>query len=82
MTRRSRGSLPGWPAPDVLTDYPVYPILLATDMAASRRFYHDTLGLEIAAEDEERIMFRCGGGTGLIVSRSTIGTSDTQTQAV
>lgn len=66
----------------MLSDFPVFPILLATDMAASRRFYHDTLGLEIAAENEERIVFRCGGGTGLIVSRSTVGTSDTQTQVV
>jgi catechol 2,3-dioxygenase-like lactoylglutathione lyase family enzyme len=66
----------------MLSEYPIFPILLSTDMAASRRFYHDTLGLEIAAENEERIVFRCGGGTGLIVSRSTVGTSDTQTQAV
>jgi catechol 2,3-dioxygenase-like lactoylglutathione lyase family enzyme len=66
----------------MFSDYPVFPILLATNMPASRHFYHDTLGLEIATENEERIVFRCGGGTGLIVSHSTIGTSDTQTQAV
>jgi catechol 2,3-dioxygenase-like lactoylglutathione lyase family enzyme len=66
----------------MLSDYPIFPILLATDMAASRHFYRDTLGLEIATENEERIVFRCGGGTGLVVSRSTIGTSDTQTQAI
>jgi catechol 2,3-dioxygenase-like lactoylglutathione lyase family enzyme len=64
----------------MLSDDPVFPILLSTDMAASRAFYHDTLGLEIAAEDEERIFLRCGGGTQLIISRSTIGTTDTQTQ--
>jgi catechol 2,3-dioxygenase-like lactoylglutathione lyase family enzyme len=64
----------------MLSDYPVFPILLSTDMAASRAFYHDTLGLEILGEDEERIVFRCGGGTQLLISRSTIGTADTQTQ--
>jgi catechol 2,3-dioxygenase-like lactoylglutathione lyase family enzyme len=64
----------------MLSDYPVFPILLSTDMAASRTFYHDTLGLEILAEDEERIVLRCGGGTQLVISRSTIGTADTQTQ--
>ena len=64
----------------MLGEQPVFPILLSTDMAASRTFYHDTLGLEIAAEDEERIVLRCGGGTQLVVTRSTIGTSDTQTQ--
>jgi catechol 2,3-dioxygenase-like lactoylglutathione lyase family enzyme len=64
----------------MLSDHPVFPILLSTDMAASRTFYHDILGLEIGAEDEERIFVRCGGGTQLIISRSTIGTTDTQTQ--
>jgi catechol 2,3-dioxygenase-like lactoylglutathione lyase family enzyme len=64
----------------MLGDHPVFPILLSTDMAASRAFYHDTLGLEIVGEDEERIVLRSGGGTGLLISRSTIGTADTQTQ--
>jgi catechol-2,3-dioxygenase len=64
----------------VLSDHPVIPILLSTDMPASRTFYHDTLGLAILAEDEERIVLRCGGGTQLVISRSTIGTADTQTQ--
>jgi catechol 2,3-dioxygenase-like lactoylglutathione lyase family enzyme len=64
----------------MLSDHPVFPILLSTDMAASRAFYHDALGLEVMAEDEERIVFRCGGATTLVISRSTVGTSDTQTQ--
>jgi catechol-2,3-dioxygenase len=64
----------------MLSDHPVFPILLSTDMAASRAFYHDTLGLEILSEDEERIILRCGGGTGLLISHSTTGTADTQTQ--
>jgi catechol 2,3-dioxygenase-like lactoylglutathione lyase family enzyme len=64
----------------VLSDHPVFPILLSTDLAASRTFYHDTLGLEIMAEDDDRIVLRCGGGTQLVISRSTVGTSDTQTQ--
>jgi catechol 2,3-dioxygenase-like lactoylglutathione lyase family enzyme len=64
----------------MLSDYPVFPILLSTDMAASRAFYHDTLGLEIVGENEERIVLRCGAGTGLLISRSTTGTTDIQTQ--
>ena len=64
----------------MLSDHPVFPILLSTDMAARRAFYHGTLGLEILAEDEERIVLRCGGGTQLVISRSTLGTADTQTQ--
>ena len=64
----------------MLSNYPVVPILLSTDMAASRAFYHDTLGLEILKEEEERLVLQCGGGTQLFISRSTIGTVDTQTQ--
>jgi catechol 2,3-dioxygenase-like lactoylglutathione lyase family enzyme len=65
---------------DVLSDHPVFPILLSTDLDASRAFYRDTLGLEIAREDPDRIVFRSGGGTQLVVTSSTTGTSDTQTQ--
>ncbi len=64
----------------MLSDHPVFPILLSTDLDASRTFYRDTLGLEILREDPDRIVFRCGGGTQLVLTESTIGTSDTQTQ--
>ena len=65
----------------MLGDYPVFPILLSKDLDASRDFYHGVLGLEIAREDEgDRIVFRCGGGTQLVVTLSTVGTSDIQTQ--
>ena len=64
----------------MLGDLPVYPILLSTDMAASRRFYRDVLGLVLLSESEERLVFRGGDGTRLLISRSTVGTSDTQTQ--
>jgi catechol 2,3-dioxygenase-like lactoylglutathione lyase family enzyme len=65
----------------VLADHPVFPILLAVDLEASRAFYRDTLGLELMREDEgDRLVFRCGGGTQLVVTKSTVGTSDSQTQ--
>jgi catechol 2,3-dioxygenase-like lactoylglutathione lyase family enzyme len=65
----------------MLGDHPVFPILLSTDLDASRAFYRDTLGLEIQREDEgDRIVFRSGAGTQLVVTSSTIGTSDAQTQ--
>ena len=65
----------------MLSDHLVFPILLSKDLDASRAFYHDVLGLEIAREDEDdRIVFRCGAGTQLVVTKSTIGTKDTQTQ--
>jgi catechol 2,3-dioxygenase-like lactoylglutathione lyase family enzyme len=65
----------------MLSDHPLFPILLSKDLDASRAFYHDTLGLEILREDPgDRIIFRSGGGTQLAVTLSTIGTSDSQTQ--
>ena len=64
----------------MLADFPAIPILLSTDMAASKRFYQDTLGLPLLDDTEERMVFKCGGDTRLIISRSTVGTSDTQTQ--
>jgi catechol 2,3-dioxygenase-like lactoylglutathione lyase family enzyme len=63
----------------MLGDHPVFPILLSKDLAASRAFYHDLLGLDILRDDEERIIFRCGG-TQISVTSSTIGTADEQTQ--
>jgi catechol 2,3-dioxygenase-like lactoylglutathione lyase family enzyme len=65
----------------MLSDVPVFPILLALDLDAARAFYHGVLGLEIAREDPgDRIVFRCGGGTQIAVTLSTVGTSDSQTQ--
>jgi catechol-2,3-dioxygenase len=64
----------------VLGDHLVFPILLSKDLAVSRSFYHDTLGLEVLRQDEERIIFRCGEGSQLSVTLSTTGTSDMQTQ--
>ena len=65
----------------MLADHVVFPILLSTDLAASRAFYVDTLGLELIREDPDRLVLRCGDGTQLVISESTVGTSDSQTQA-
>ena len=65
----------------VLSDHLVFPILLTRDLEASLAFYHEVLGLEVARRDPDRIVFRCGGGTQLVLTESTVGTSDTQTQA-
>jgi predicted enzyme related to lactoylglutathione lyase len=65
----------------MLGDHPIAPVLLATDLAAAMEFYHGKLGLQIDREDENAIVFRCGSGTHLDVTRSTTGTADQQTQA-
>jgi catechol 2,3-dioxygenase-like lactoylglutathione lyase family enzyme len=64
----------------MLRDQPVFAILLSTDLDASRVFYRDTLGLEVMREDPDRIVFASGAGTQFVVTASTTGTSDTQTQ--
>jgi catechol-2,3-dioxygenase len=65
----------------MLGEHPIYPVLLTTDLGAARDFYHGQLGLEILNESEAGIVFGCGGGTQLAVTKSTTGTADTQTQA-
>jgi catechol-2,3-dioxygenase len=65
---------------DVLGDYPIHVVLLSRDLAETRAFYHDQLGLEILDENAEAITFG-SGGTQLAVTRSTTGTADEQTQA-
>ena len=57
----------------MLGDHPIAPVLLATDLAAAREFYHGKLGLLIEKEDQNAIVFRCGGGTHLDVTKSSTG---------
>ena len=65
----------------VLNEFPVFPILLAKDLEASKAFYLDRLGLELIREDPgDRIVVRTGGGTQIAITQSTVGTKDTQTQ--
>lgn len=65
----------------MLGESPIHPVLLSEDLAETRNFYHELLGLEILSESEAAIVFRCGRGTRLDVTKSTTGTADTQTQA-
>ena len=69
----------------MLSDHPVDVILLAKDLPEAKAFYADKLGLEILNEVEEEgeggVEFKCGGDSRLVVTASTTGTSDTQTQA-
>lgn len=65
----------------MLTDEPVVPILLATDLAASRRFYEDVLGLPVQQSSESTVTYAWGGQPRLRLSASSEGTKDSQTQA-
>ncbi len=64
----------------MLGDYPIDVVLLATDLDASRDFYRDMVGLEILSENPYAVTFKCGGNQ-LAVTKSTVGTADSQTQA-
>lgn len=64
----------------MLSDFPLGPVLLSTDLAASRSFYADSLGLEILEESDYAITY-ASGGTRLTVTASTVGSNDEQTKA-
>jgi catechol-2,3-dioxygenase len=65
----------------MLGSYPVDVMLLATDLGVARRFYGDTLGLEVLVEDEQFLTFACGGDSRLVVTKSTTGTREEATKA-
>jgi catechol 2,3-dioxygenase-like lactoylglutathione lyase family enzyme len=65
----------------MLGEHPITPVLLATDLAAAREFYHDKLGLQIVREDQNVIVFSCGSSTHLDMTKSITGTAGQQTQA-
>ena len=65
----------------MLGDYPIEPVLLATDLAAAKDFYANKIGLEIIDEHPWGIRFKCGGDSRLALSKSSVGTKDDQTQA-
>ena len=65
----------------MLGNHPITPVLLATDLATARESYHGNPGPQIGRENENAIVFRCGNGTHLDVTDSTVGTVGQQTQA-
>lgn len=65
----------------MLGDFPIDVVLLATDLEASKDFYLNKIGLEIESDSPYAVQFRCGGGSRLAVSKSEVGTADSQTQA-
>ncbi len=65
----------------MLGEHPIDVMLLATDLDVARQFYGQKLGLEILIEDDQFLTFQCGGGTRLVITKSTTGTTDEATQA-
>ena len=65
----------------MLGKHPVDVMLLATDLGEARRFYGDTLGLQVLLEDEQFLTFGCGGDSRLVVTKSTTGPREEATKA-
>jgi catechol-2,3-dioxygenase len=65
----------------LLSQSPIDVVLLATDLEASKDFYANKIGLQVLSEDPGSVTFKCGGDSRLVISKSTAGTSDEQTQA-
>jgi catechol 2,3-dioxygenase-like lactoylglutathione lyase family enzyme len=65
----------------MLGNYPIDVVLLAMDLAAAKDFYADTLGLRVLSETPGGVTFQCGGDSQLVVTKSSVGTKDEQTQA-
>jgi catechol 2,3-dioxygenase-like lactoylglutathione lyase family enzyme len=60
----------------VLGDYPIAPMIPATDMARARAFYADTLGLKVVSEDPETLELESGGvHFGVYPTRAEAGTA-------
>ena len=65
----------------MLANHPIDVMILATDLGVAREFYGERIGLEILLESDDFLTFRCGGDSRLVVTRSSTGTSDSQTKA-
>jgi catechol 2,3-dioxygenase-like lactoylglutathione lyase family enzyme len=65
----------------VLGDHPLDVVLLAMDLEATKDFYADKVGLKVIRDSPGGVVFQCGGDSRLTVTKSTVGTSDEQTQA-
>jgi catechol 2,3-dioxygenase-like lactoylglutathione lyase family enzyme len=66
----------------MLGDHTIDVMLLSTDLEVTKKFYGDKIGLEVLLEQEDVfVTFKCKGDSRLVVTKSTTGTSDEQTQA-
>jgi predicted enzyme related to lactoylglutathione lyase len=65
----------------MLGDYPVDVVLLAPDLDVIKDFYCNKVGLTVLKDTPGAVTFKCGGDSRLVLSKSTVGTKDDQTQA-
>ncbi|MDQ6949049.1 MAG: VOC family protein [Actinomycetota bacterium] len=65
----------------MLGETPLDVVLVAIDLDATKDFYVNKIGLKVLNESPAAATFQCGGDSHLVVTKSTVGTKDEQTQA-
>lgn len=65
----------------MLAHQPIDVMLLATDLGVAKEFYGERVGLEVLLETDEFLTFKAGGDSRLVVTKSEVGTMETQTKA-
>jgi catechol-2,3-dioxygenase len=65
----------------MLADHSIHVMLTAPDLGAVKRFYGDTVGLEVLIENDDFVTFRCGGDSRLVVTRTSTPSTEETTRA-
>jgi hypothetical protein len=65
----------------VFADSPVYAVLPTNDLAASRAWWHDRVGMDPAKEDLGGLWYQCGAGSWFLITPSQFGGTAKNTAA-
>lgn len=65
----------------MLAEHPIDVMLTAPDLGAAKRFYVDSVGLEVLIESDDFATFRCGGDSRLVVTRTSAPSTEQTTKA-
>jgi catechol-2,3-dioxygenase len=65
----------------MLAAHPIDVMLTATDLGAVKQFYGDRIGLAVLLETDDFVTFACGGDSRLVVTRTSMPSSEQQTKA-
>jgi catechol-2,3-dioxygenase len=65
----------------MLAEHPIDVMLTAPDLGVAKEFYRDKVGLDVLIESDDFVTFGCGGDSRLVVTRSSMPTTDQQTKA-
>ena len=65
----------------MLADHSIDVMLTAPDLGAVKRFYGDTVGLEVLIDNDDFVTFLCGGDSRLVVTRTSTPSTEETTRA-